>query len=53
MHCTKIKDVVLGGSYAKGTWLKGDVDIDIFVKMNSSMKEEEFELLGKQIGLEH
>lgn len=49
---TKIKDVVLGGSYAKGTWLKGDVDIDIFVKMNSSMKEEEFELLGKQIGLE-
>jgi len=49
---TKIKDVVLGGSYAKGTWLKGDVDIDIFVKMNSSLKEEEFELLGKQIGLE-
>lgn len=49
---TKIKDVVLGGSYAKGTWLKGDVDIDIFVKMNSSMNEEEFELLGKQIGLE-
>ena len=49
---TKIKDVVLGGSYAKGTWLKGDVDIDIFVKMNSSINEEEFELLGKQIGLE-
>ena len=49
---TKIKDVVLGGSYAKGTWLKGDVDIDIFVKMNSSMNEEEFEFLGKQIGLE-
>jgi tRNA nucleotidyltransferase (CCA-adding enzyme) len=49
---TKIKDVVLGGSYAKGTWLKGDVDIDIFIKMDSSMKEEEFELLGKQIGLE-
>jgi tRNA nucleotidyltransferase (CCA-adding enzyme) len=49
---TKIKDVVLGGSYAKGTWLKGDVDIDIFVKMNSSVNEEEFELLGRQIGLE-
>jgi tRNA nucleotidyltransferase (CCA-adding enzyme) len=49
---TKIKEVVLGGSYAKGTWLKGDVDIDIFVKMNSSVNEEEFELLGKQIGLE-
>jgi tRNA nucleotidyltransferase (CCA-adding enzyme) len=49
---TKIKDVVLGGSYAKGTWLKGDVDIDIFVKMDSSINEEEFELLGKQIGLE-
>jgi tRNA nucleotidyltransferase (CCA-adding enzyme) len=49
---TKIIDVILGGSYAKGTWLKGDVDIDIFVRMDSSMKEEEFELLGKQIGLE-
>ena len=49
---TKIKDVVLGGSYAKGTWLKGDVDIDIFVKMNSSVNEEVFELLGRQIGLE-
>lgn len=48
---TKIKDVVLGGSYAKGTWLKGDVDIDVFVKMDSSIKEEEFERLGKQIGL--
>jgi tRNA nucleotidyltransferase (CCA-adding enzyme) len=43
---TKIKDVVLGGSYAKGTWLKGDVDIDVFVKMDSSIKEEEFERLG-------
>jgi tRNA nucleotidyltransferase (CCA-adding enzyme) len=49
---TKIKDIVLGGSYAKGTWLKGDVDIDVFVKMNSSVNEEEFELLGKQLGLE-
>lgn len=32
----KIKDakVIVGGSFAKNTWLKGDYDVDIFVKFN-------------------
>ena len=25
---------VVGGSFAKGTWLKGDHDIDVYVKFN-------------------
>ena len=29
----EITSVELGGSYAKGTWLKGKLDLDIFVKM--------------------
>ena len=31
----KVVDVVLGGSFAKGTWLKDEVDIDIFVKIDN------------------
>ncbi|MEM3154249.1 MAG: nucleotidyltransferase domain-containing protein [Candidatus Woesearchaeota archaeon] len=31
---------VLGGSYAKDTWLSGDYDVDIFVKFNLAHKEQ-------------
>lgn len=48
----KIVDVVLGGSFAKGTWLKDEVDIDIFVKIDTSVTDKEFEQLGKEIGLQ-
>lgn len=48
----KIKEVVFGGSFAKATWIKGDADIDIFVKIDPAISEEEFEMLGKQIGLQ-
>jgi tRNA nucleotidyltransferase (CCA-adding enzyme) len=48
----KIVEIVFGGSFAKGTWLKDDADIDIFVKLDASISNEEFEQLGKQIGLE-
>ena len=48
----KIVEIVFGGSFAKGTWLKNDADIDIFVKLDASINNEEFEQLGKQIGLE-
>ena len=47
----KIVETVFGGSFAKGTWLKCDADIDIFVKIARSTSLEEFEGLGKQIGL--
>ena len=29
-----VTDIVFGGSFAKGTWLKNEADIDIFVKFN-------------------
>lgn len=48
----KIISIVLGGSFAKGTWLKKDADIDIFVKISTSTSFEEFEDLAKQIGFE-
>jgi tRNA nucleotidyltransferase (CCA-adding enzyme) len=48
----KVVDVVLGGSFAKGTWLKDEVDIDIFVKIDNSVSDKEFEQLGKEIGLQ-
>jgi tRNA nucleotidyltransferase (CCA-adding enzyme) len=49
---SKIIEVTFGGSFAKGTWLKGDTDIDIFVKIDESVDTEEFESLGKRIGIE-
>jgi tRNA nucleotidyltransferase (CCA-adding enzyme) len=48
----KIEGIVFGGSFAKGTWLKDDADIDIFVKIAASTSYQEFEELGKQIGFE-
>jgi tRNA nucleotidyltransferase (CCA-adding enzyme) len=48
----KVVDVILGGSFAKGTWLKDEVDIDIFVKIDNSVSDKEFGQLGKEIGLQ-
>ncbi|MCV0410728.1 CCA tRNA nucleotidyltransferase [Nitrosopumilus sp.] len=39
-----------GGSYAKGTWLSKDADIDIFVRFKKSTSEEKFEEISKKIG---
>ena len=41
-----------GGSYAKGTWLPSEADIDIFVKFQNETKEKSFENIGKKIGFE-
>ncbi|MCP8319489.1 MAG: CCA tRNA nucleotidyltransferase [archaeon] len=43
--------VVLGGSYAKGTWLKGEADIDIFVKFPKDLEKKELEKYGLDIAL--
>jgi tRNA nucleotidyltransferase (CCA-adding enzyme) len=48
----KIVNVIFGGSFAKGTWLKEEVDIDIFVKIDSSVSDKEFGQLGEQVGWE-
>ena len=47
---SEIKEIIFGGSFAKGTWLRGDADIDIFMKIEPSVNEKEFEKLGVEIG---
>lgn len=47
-----VKEVVFGGSFAKGTWLKNEADIDIFIKFDKKLDLIDFENIGKSIGLE-
>ncbi len=44
------RGVLLGGSFAKGTWLTGHVDLDIFVKLDPGTPPDEFEKVGLEIG---
>ncbi|MDA4125997.1 MAG: CCA tRNA nucleotidyltransferase [Thaumarchaeota archaeon] len=44
------RGVLLGGSFAKGTWLRGNVDLDIFVKIDPSVTDEDFERIGLEVG---
>lgn len=46
----RARSVLLGGSYAKGTWLPRHVDLDIFVRFDPATPVEEFERTGLQIG---
>ena len=39
-----------GGSYAKGTWLSKNADIDIFIKFKKNISEEKLESISKKIG---
>jgi tRNA nucleotidyltransferase (CCA-adding enzyme) len=48
----EIVGVIFGGSFAKGTWLHGDADVDVFVKIKPSVNLQEFERIGKAIGLQ-
>ena len=41
-----------GGSFAKGTWLSDDADVDIFIRFKKSTSEEKFEKISKKIGFE-
>ena len=41
-----------GGSFAKGTWLTKDADIDIFLRFKKSISEEKFERIAKKIGFD-
>ena len=49
---SKVVDVIIGGSFAKGTWINDDVDIDIFVKFDKSVDDDQFRKLGQLIGWE-
>ena len=44
------RGVLMGGSFAKGTWLPGHVDLDVFVKIDPSVTDEQFERIGLEIG---
>jgi tRNA nucleotidyltransferase (CCA-adding enzyme) len=48
----EVVGVFLGGSFAKDTWLPGDVDIDVFVKIATSVDERRFEEVGLSVGRE-
>jgi len=51
----KQKSVVsihFGGSYAKETWTRGKIDIDIFVKFKKTTTEKNFEKIGRKIGFD-
>ncbi|MDE1858643.1 MAG: nucleotidyltransferase domain-containing protein, partial [Thaumarchaeota archaeon] len=49
-HYPTSRGVILGGSFAKGTWLTGHVDLDIFVKLDPGTPPDEFERVGLEIG---
>ncbi|MDG6985401.1 MAG: nucleotidyltransferase domain-containing protein [Nitrososphaerota archaeon] len=44
------RGALLGGSFAKGTWVPKHVDLDIFVKFDPATPPEVFEKAGLQIG---
>ena len=44
------RGVILGGSFAKGTWLPSHADLDIFVKFDPSTPDAEFEEVGLKVG---
>ncbi|CAN5626231.1 CCA tRNA nucleotidyltransferase [soil metagenome] len=46
----RILKVTLGGSFAKGTWIDNDTDIDFFVMVEQKVDRKEFEELGKKVG---
>jgi tRNA nucleotidyltransferase (CCA-adding enzyme) len=49
---SSVVEVIIGGSFAKGTWIKEDVDIDIFVKFDTSIDDRQFRQFGELIGWE-
>ena len=49
---SEVLGLEFGGSFAKGTWLSKDADVDIFVKFKKSTSEEKFEKISKQIGFD-
>jgi len=44
------RGVLMGGSFAKGTWLPRHVDLDVFVKIDPAVTDDQFERIGLEIG---
>ena len=49
---SEVTGLEFGGSFAKGTWLSKDADIDIFIKFKKTVSEEKFEKISKNIGFD-
>ena len=49
---SEVTGLEFGGSFAKGTWLSKDADIDIFIKFKKTISEEKFEKISKSIGFD-
>ena len=47
---SRISRVLVGGSFAKGTWLENDTDIDFFVMIEPNVERKDFEEVGKSVG---
>jgi len=48
----EVTGTLLAGSLAKGTWLPGEADVDIFVKVSVGVDERRFEEIGLKVGRE-
>ena len=46
----EVIDVEIGGSYAKGTWLPENADIDVFVRFKEDTADKRFRELGEKVG---
>ena len=46
----EVVSLELGGSFAKGTWLSKNADIDIFVKFKKEVSEKKFTEISQKIG---
>ena len=46
----EVTGLEFGGSFAKGTWLSKDADVDIFIRFKKSTSDEKFEKISKKIG---
>ena len=49
---SEISGLEFGGSFAKGTWLSKDADVDIFIKFKKNISEEKFEKISQKIGFD-
>lgn len=47
---SEIVGLEFGGSYAKGTWLPKEADIDIFIKFEELTPNEKFVAISKEVG---
>jgi len=47
---SEVVGVEIGGSYAKGTWLPENADIDMFVMFKEDVPEKRFRELGERVG---